>query len=131
MPTSKAQMRQVAAMHQLHQILAGLRLSGPCFGPCRPSQARRSQEEDVARRGSTSRSTDASHSQLPGQDGGDSADELTAPEDERDLEPTPLATEDAAYYDDADDDLVDLGVQLGKMRITERVGGFVRPKLSE
>jgi len=91
----------------------------------------RTLEEDVARRRSASRSTDASHSQLPGQDGGDSADELTAPEDERDLEPTPLATEDAAYYDDADDDLVDLGVQLGKMRITERVGGFVRPKLSE
>lgn len=91
----------------------------------------RTLEEDVARRRSAPRSTDASHSQLPGQDGGDSADELTAPEDERDLEPTPLATEDAAYYDDADDDLVDLGVQLGKMRITERVGGFVRPKLSE
>ncbi|OCK79312.1 hypothetical protein K432DRAFT_300154 [Lepidopterella palustris CBS 459.81] len=92
----------------------------------------RTLEEDVARRRTSStRTTDGSQSQLPGQDDGDSAGELSAPEDERDLEPTPLATEDAAYYDDADDDLVDLGIQLGKMRITERVGGYVRPRLSE
>ncbi|KAF2174871.1 hypothetical protein K469DRAFT_724950 [Zopfia rhizophila CBS 207.26] len=89
-------------------------------------------EEDVARRRSSSKSTSASAATsllLPGQDGSHSDYEEL--EDERGLEPTPLATEDAAYYEDADDDLVDLGIQLGKMRITERVGGFVRPRLSE
>ena len=44
--------------------------------------------------------------------------------------PTPLAWADAAYYEDADDDdFMDLGVQVGKMRITERLGGYVRPKV--
>jgi hypothetical protein len=38
------------------------------------------------------------------------------PEDERGLEPTPLAVADAAYDDDADDDMLDLGVKMGKMR---------------
>ena len=52
------------------------------------------------------------------------------PEDERNLEPTPLAISDAVYDDDADDDLLDLGIQLGRLRLTERVGGFFRPKLS-
>lgn len=62
----------------------------------------------------------------------DSEDYLPANEDERDLEPTPLATVDAAYeVDGDDDDLLDLGIMLGKMRITERIGGFFRPKISE
>ncbi len=54
-------------------------------------------------------------------------------EDEKDyLEPTLLAVEDAAYdVDGNDDDLLDLGIQLGKMRITERIGGFFRPKISQ
>lgn len=59
-------------------------------------------------------------------------DDLPANEDERDLEPTPLAVVDAAYGDDGDDDdLLDLGIQLGKMRITERIGGFFRPKIAQ
>ena len=41
---------------------------------------------------------------------------LDVPEDEKDLEPTPLAVADAAYDDDADDDMLDLGVKMGKMR---------------
>lgn len=41
------------------------------------------------------------------------ADEL---EDEKDLEPTPLASADAAFDDDADDEMLDLGVKMGKMR---------------
>lgn len=52
-------------------------------------------------------------------------------EDEKDLEPTPFASLDQVYEDDADDDLMDLGVQLGKMRVSERIGGFVRPKMAE
>jgi hypothetical protein len=61
---------------------------------------------------------------------GSSEEDDPAPEDERNLEPTPLAYMDAAYYEDADDDMMDLGVQIGKMRISERLGGFVRPKLA-
>jgi hypothetical protein len=62
----------------------------------------------------------------------DEEDDLPANEDEKDLEPTPLAVVDAAYeVDGEDDDLLDLGIQLGKMRITERIGGFFRPKISQ
>lgn len=61
-----------------------------------------------------------------------SEDEDDVPEDEKNLDPTPLAIHDAAYYDDAiDDDVLDLGVLIGKLRLTERVGGFVRPKFSQ
>ncbi|KAI9810845.1 MAG: hypothetical protein M1827_006052 [Pycnora praestabilis] len=52
-------------------------------------------------------------------------------EDAKGLEPTPLAVADAAYEDDADDDLMDLGIQMGKMRLSERIGGFFRPKMTE
>ncbi len=62
----------------------------------------------------------------------DEDDDIPANEDEKDLEPTPLAVMDAAYdVDGEDDDLLDLGIQLGKMRITERIGGFFRPKISQ
>lgn len=47
--------------------------------------------------------------------------------DEKDLEPTPFAMADVAYDDDGDEMLDDLGVRLGRMRIAERIGGFVRP----
>lgn len=56
---------------------------------------------------------------------------LPPAEDEKDLEPTPLAVVDAVYEDDADDDLLDLGIQIGRMRITERIGGFFRPRLAQ
>ncbi|RWA10889.1 hypothetical protein EKO27_g4204 [Xylaria grammica] len=55
-------------------------------------------------------------------------------DDGRDLEATPLVALDLTYEDDADgdaDDMVDLGIQIGKMRITERIGGLSRPRLSE
>ena len=62
------------------------------------------------------------------------AAEALPPEDDKELkelEPTPLSTVDTVYEGDADDDLLDLGVQLGKLRITERIGGFARPKFGE
>jgi hypothetical protein len=90
----------------------------------------RTLEDDVARRGRSSSSASTGGEHLPGL-GDSSDDEPTGPEDEKDLEPTPLALTDAAYYEDADDDILDLGVQIGKMRLTERVGGFVRPKLAQ
>ena len=54
-------------------------------------------------------------------------------EDERNLECTPLVALDLTYDDDADDvgDTLDLGVRIGKMRITERIGGLSRPRISE
>jgi hypothetical protein len=58
-------------------------------------------------------------------------DEEAGGEEEDDLEPTPLASLDNVYEEDADDELMDLGVQMGKMRISERVGGWIRPKLVE
>lgn len=53
------------------------------------------------------------------------------PADEKGLEPTPLAVADIIYDDDNDDLIDDLGVKLGKMRITERIGGFVRPRFAD
>ncbi len=54
-------------------------------------------------------------------------------DDERDLEITPMVALDLTYEDDADgtDDIIDLGIQIGKMRITERIGGLNRPRISE
>ncbi|CAK4001022.1 transcriptional regulatory [Lecanosticta acicola] len=58
-------------------------------------------------------------------------DDDDAEEDEDRLEPTPLADRDNVYEDSVDDELMDLGVQMGKMRISERIGGWLRPKLVE
>ena len=54
-------------------------------------------------------------------------------DEERDLECTPLVALDLTYDDDTDDvgDTMDLGVRIGKMRITERIGGLSRPRISE
>ncbi|KAK2058697.1 fungal-specific transcription factor domain-containing protein [Colletotrichum caudatum] len=53
--------------------------------------------------------------------------------DEQDLEPTDMTALDVTYEEDADgtDDLIDLGVQVGRMRITERIGGLSRPRIAE
>jgi hypothetical protein len=57
-------------------------------------------------------------------------------EGETDLDISPMVALDLTYEDDADgvagtDDLIDLGIQVGKMRITERIGGLSRPRISE
>ncbi|KAI0395050.1 hypothetical protein F5Y17DRAFT_222596 [Xylariaceae sp. FL0594] len=55
-------------------------------------------------------------------------------DEERDLEATPLVALDMTYEDDADggaDVMIDLGVQIGKMRLTERIGGLTRPRIAE
>lgn len=54
-------------------------------------------------------------------------------DEERDLEMTPMSALDLTYEDDADgpDDIMDLGVQVGKMRLTEKIGGLNRPRISE
>lgn len=55
-------------------------------------------------------------------------------DDGHELEATPLVALDLTYEDDADggaDDMIDLGIQIGKMRMTERIGGLSRPRISE
>ncbi|KAG8165101.1 hypothetical protein KVR01_005376 [Diaporthe batatas] len=54
-------------------------------------------------------------------------------DEERGLEITPMVALDLTYEDDADgtDDVMDLGVQVGKMRLTEKIGGLNRPRISE
>jgi hypothetical protein len=88
----------------------------------------------------TSSSTSRQKQAGTGSGGVDDALLADAVDDRRDddeaagLAPTDLTAVDIAYDDDADggtDDVVDLGVLVGKMRITERVGGMSRPRLSE
>lgn len=47
------------------------------------------------------------------------------------LEPTPLAVHDAAYADEVDDDIEDLGFRIGRMRLGERIGGHYRPRIAD
>lgn len=87
-------------------------------------------ERDVARSAAATSLAPHAERALPD----DADDDLPGAEDEKDLEPTPLAVGDALYDDDgdnADNDVLDLGIQIGKMRITERIGGFFRPKISQ
>lgn len=92
----------------------------------------RTLEDDVAQRSSTKSSSKSRFepAALPGQDGGHSDQEEE--EDAKDLEISKLIIEDTTYYEDeGNDDIVDLGVSMGKLRITERIGGLVRPRISE
>ena len=77
-------------------------------------------ERDVARR--TAKSERPSTGQTRGND--DDDDDSYGEEDEKDLEPSPLALFDQVYDDDADDGLMDLGIALGKLRMSDRVGGL-------
>lgn len=91
------------------------------------------EREIVGRTASPSYSADASGAKVKAPESNSSQ---TAEGDEDDyeenhLEPSPLAAMDNVYDEDADDDMMDLGVQMGKMRISERVGGWIRPKLVE
>jgi hypothetical protein len=73
-------------------------------------------EQDVARR-----ATAAAGAEVP------------MPEDEKDLEPSPLATVDAFFDDDVgnESELFDLGIALGRLRLTDRLGGYFRPQLAD
>jgi hypothetical protein len=93
----------------------------------------RTLEKEVAR---FTRATHQISSMLPGQEGSYSDQEED--EDTKDLRPTHLVTEDAAYYEndgnDNNDDIdamLDLGIKMGKVRLTERIGGIVRPRFSD
>lgn len=93
----------------------------------------RSLEEDIAQRNRTQTGSLVS-TNTP--DAVSRQDENHSEEDEedlKDLKSSDYAREDSAYYDDeeGDDDIVDLGIAMGKIRITERIGGLVRPKFSD
>jgi hypothetical protein len=93
-------------------------------------------EQDVARKegriiGGARNAERRTSSDLPGGEESSSDDEAAVPDDEKGLEPTPYAVADAAYDDDANDDVLDLGIKIGKMRMNERLGGFFRPRLHE
>lgn len=92
----------------------------------------RSLEEDIAQRNKVQAGL------FPSFDGLDPAlsqDETYSEEEEdtRNLKSSEYAREDSAYYEDeeGDDDIIDLGIAMGKVRITERIGGLVRPKFSD
>ena len=93
----------------------------------------RSLEEEVAQRNRTQAS-----SLSPQKSDAVSMEEKPSSEEEeqediKDLKSSAYATFDSAYYEDeeGDDDIVDLGIALGKVRITERIGGMVRPRFTD
>lgn len=53
--------------------------------------------------------------------------------EENGLEPTDMVALDHTYEDTGDDtdEVIDLGVLVGRMRLTDRIGGFSRPRISE
>lgn len=58
-------------------------------------------------------------------DGGDQSDY-------EELEATPLVTESASYDDDVDEtEVTDLGFRVGKLHLTDRIGGQYRPKVAQ
>jgi hypothetical protein len=93
----------------------------------------RSLEEDVMRlsHSKSGKFSDRKRNiKLPGQD--ESYSDQEEDEDTKDLNPSNFISEDAVYYEgDADDDIVDLGIAMGKVRITERIGGLVRPRFAD
>ncbi len=94
----------------------------------------RSLEEDVARKTEAYGTSTSSFSRLGVLPGQEQSSDQEDDEDTKDLRPTHLVTEDAAYYepdDDVNDDMVDLGFRMGRVRITERIGGLVRPRFSD
>lgn len=94
----------------------------------------RSLEEGVARKAQSSTTSPFELSGLSTLPGQNQQSDQEDDEETKDLRPTGLDTEDAAYYepeDDTSDDMVDLGFRMGKVRITERIGGLVRPRFSD
>jgi hypothetical protein len=96
----------------------------------------RNLEKEVARITRAKHVIPGMSSMLPGQEGSYSDQEED--EDTKDLKPTHLVTEDAAYYEndgnDNNDDIdamLDLGIRMGKVRLSERIGGIVRPRFSD
>ena len=87
----------------------------------RPKQIRGDRSSEGGTRLGPSDRIEKGDSALPGELAHEESEEDTVadvPEDENTLEPSPMAVVDAAYDNDADDDddLLDLGVRIGKIR---------------
>ncbi|KAL7775356.1 hypothetical protein CFE70_009199 [Pyrenophora teres f. teres 0-1] len=94
----------------------------------------KSLEEDVALERKSSIRTTSEFSRLSVLPGQEQLSDQEDEEDTRDLRPTNLVSEDAAYCEpeeDFNDDMVDLGFRIGRLRITDRIGGLVRPRFSD
>ena len=81
-------------------------------------------EQDVAKKKAiphrTKRTLRDPSGELPGENDSNTENEDAGPDDEKDLEPTPLAVMDAAFEDDTNDDIIDLGIKMGKLRQVNR-----------
>jgi len=88
-----------------------------------------SLERDVVRRTTSDSATD--HIKIEEISDDDDDDDVPEAEDEENLVPTPFAALDQVYDNHDADDLMDLGVRLGKMRLSDRIGGFARPRMAQ
>ncbi|KAL1800193.1 hypothetical protein ACET3X_000535 [Alternaria dauci] len=96
----------------------------------------RSLEEDVARKTASNTRNPSDFSRAGALPGQEQSSDKEDDEETQNLRPTHLVSEDATYYEPNDDvnlneDIDDLGFRMGKIRITERIGGLVRPRFSE
>lgn len=80
-------------------------------------------ERDVARRAAAKPGSDHA-SIIPKIEAEDDEYDGLSADDDQDPEPSPLGMFDQVYDNDADDGLMDLGIQLGKLRMSDRVGGL-------
>lgn len=67
-------------------------------------------------------------SRLPNEVQSDESDNST---DDDFLEPTPLAVNDAAYEDNSDETVENIGFSIGRMHLSERIGGLYRPRIAD
>ncbi|CAN9308046.1 unnamed protein product [Alternaria alternata] len=96
----------------------------------------RSLEEDVARKTEANTRSPSDFSRVSALPGQEQSSDKEDDEETQNLRPTHLVTEDATYYEPDDDvnlneDIDDLGFRMGRIRITERIGGLVRPRFSD
>ncbi|CAI6338987.1 unnamed protein product [Periconia digitata] len=96
----------------------------------------RSLEEDAALKNRKKRESRSSSYEMPILPDQDEDEESDQEDDEnvKGIQENVLVVEDASYYDGDDnenDDFVDLGLAMGKMRITDRIGGLVRPRFAD
>ncbi|KIW21827.1 uncharacterized protein PV07_12749, partial [Cladophialophora immunda] len=120
--------RRMRSCFECHQRKLKCNMSHPCSNCTRFSRNCLYQASGLRSVSQQRRNKRRTSADLPGGENSSSDNEAAVPEDENGLEPTPLADIDAY---EANDDVLDLGIRIGKMRLTERLGGFFRPRLHE
>ncbi len=89
----------------------------------------RQLERDVAKSTGRAGSRNGGSAGRAEVDGSEDADDVRA-----ELEATRMVAHDSMYEDEEHtglDEITDLGIRVGKMRISDRIGGLNRPRLSE